>query len=58
MARLMGINVRMVYTTTVAIGFALAGLAGGLLMANQTLSPNLASGFVIYAFGVIIVGGS
>jgi branched-subunit amino acid ABC-type transport system permease component len=57
MARLMGINVRMVYTTTVAIGFALAGLAGGLLMANQTLSPNLASGFVIYAFGVIIVGG-
>lgn len=57
MARLMGINVRLVYTATVAIGFALAGLAGGLLVANQTLSPTLASAFVIYAFGVIIVGG-
>jgi branched-chain amino acid transport system permease protein len=57
MARLLGINVRRVYTATVALGFALAGLAGGLLLANQALSPSLASAFVIYAFGVIIVGG-
>ncbi|MBL0942869.1 MAG: branched-chain amino acid ABC transporter permease [Hydrogenophaga sp.] len=57
MARLMGINVRRVYTATVALGFGLAGLAGGTLLANQALSPSLASGFVIYAFGVIIVGG-
>lgn len=57
MARLLGINVRLVYTATVAIGFALAGLAGGLLVSNQTLSPTLASAFVIQAFGVIIIGG-
>lgn len=57
MAKLLGVNVRLVYTATVAIGFALAGLAGGLLLANQTLSPSLASGFVIQAFGVIIIGG-
>lgn len=57
MAGLLGINVRRVYTATVALGFALAGLAGGLLLANQALSPSLASAFVIYAFGVIIVGG-
>lgn len=57
MARVMGINVRRVYTATVALGFGLAGLAGGLLLANQALSPSLASAFVIYAFGVIIVGG-
>jgi branched-chain amino acid transport system permease protein len=57
MARLLGINVRRVYMATVALGFALAGLAGGLLLANQALSPSLASAFVIYAFGVIIVGG-
>jgi branched-subunit amino acid ABC-type transport system permease component len=57
MARLLGINVRRVYTATVALGFGLAGLAGGTLLANQALSPSLASGFVIYAFGVIIVGG-
>jgi branched-chain amino acid transport system permease protein len=57
MAALLGINVRRVYTATVALGFALAGLAGGLLVSNQALSPSLASAFVIYAFGVIIVGG-
>lgn len=57
MARLLGIHVRWVYTATVAIGFALAGLAGGLLVSNQTLSPTLASAFVIQAFGVIIIGG-
>jgi branched-chain amino acid transport system permease protein len=57
MARLLGINVRWVYTATVAIGLALGGLAGGLLVANQSLSPTLASAFVIQAFGVIIIGG-
>ncbi|MBP6900335.1 MAG: branched-chain amino acid ABC transporter permease [Burkholderiaceae bacterium] len=57
MARLLGIRVRRVYTVTVALGFGLAGLAGGLLLSNQALSPSLASAFVIYAFGVIIVGG-
>jgi len=39
------------------IGFFLAGLAGGLLLPNQTLSPSLASVFVVQAFGVLIVGG-
>jgi branched-chain amino acid transport system permease protein len=57
MAGLLGVNVRRVYTATVTLGFALAGLAGGLLVSNQALSPSLASAFVIYAFGVIIVGG-
>lgn len=57
MARLLGINVRLVYTATVAAGFALAGLAGGLLVSNQTLSPTLGSAFVIQAFGVIVIGG-
>jgi len=57
MARLMGINVTLIYTLTIVIGFALAGLAGGLLVANQSLSPQLASIFIIQAFGVVIVGG-
>jgi len=56
-ARLLGVNVTLVFTLTVLIGFALAGLAGGLLLANQSLSPELAGVFIIQAFGVIIVGG-
>jgi branched-chain amino acid transport system permease protein len=57
MARLLGINVGFVYSATVVLGFALAGLAGGFLVANQSLSPELASIFVIQAFGVVIIGG-
>lgn len=56
-ARLLGVNVTLVFALTVLIGFALAGLAGGLLLANQSLSPELAGVFIIQAFGVIIVGG-
>lgn len=57
MARLLGINVGLIYSVTIIIGFALAGLAGGLLVANQSLSPQLAGVFIIQAFGVVIVGG-
>lgn len=56
-SRLLGVNVTLVFAMTVVVGFALAGLAGGLLLANQSLSPELASVFIIQAFGVIIVGG-
>ncbi len=56
-ARMLGIDVNGVYTLTMVIGFALAGLAGGLLAANQSLSPGLGDMFVIQAFNVIIVGG-
>lgn len=57
MARLLGVNVGFIYSATVVIGFALAGLAGGVLVANQSLSPDLAGIFIIQAFGVVIVGG-
>ena len=51
-ARLLGVNVTLVFTLTVLIGFALAGLAGGLLLANQSLSPELAGVFIIQAFDI------
>lgn len=57
MAGIVGINVSSVYRWTVITGFALAGLAGGLLVANQSLSPDLAGIFILQAFGVVIVGG-
>lgn len=56
-ARLLGVDVTRVFAACVVVGFALAGLAGGLLLANQSLSPALAGSFVIQTFGVIIVGG-
>lgn len=57
MAQVLGINVSSVYRWTMIVGFALAGLAGGLLVANQSLSPDLAGIFILQAFGVVIVGG-
>jgi branched-chain amino acid transport system permease protein len=56
-AGLLGINVVAIYTVAVFMGFGLAGLAGGILAANQSLSPTLGDLFVIQAFAVIIVGG-
>lgn len=57
MAQILGVNVPRFYTWIVVLGFFLAGIAGGLLLPNQTISPNLASVFVVQAFGVLIVGG-
>lgn len=57
MASLLGVNVRLVLAATVVAGVALAGLAGAILSVNQSLTPDMASGLIIQAFGVIIVGG-
>lgn len=56
-ARLLGVNVSLVYSVSLVIGFGLAGLAGGLLAANQSLTTSMGDTFVIQAFGAIIVGG-
>ncbi|MGI6853663.1 branched-chain amino acid ABC transporter permease [Mesorhizobium sp. 1B3] len=57
MARLLGLDVKRIYLVTVTISFALAGLAGGLLSANQSLSPELGGVFLLQAFAVVVVGG-
>ncbi|MBO9677406.1 MAG: branched-chain amino acid ABC transporter permease [Acidovorax sp.] len=57
MANWVGINVNAVLIWTVIAGFALAGLAGGLLSVNQSLSPEMGSALIIQAFGALIVGG-
>ena len=57
MARLLGLDVSRIYLITVAISFALAGLAGGLLTANQSLSPELGGVFLLQSFAVVVVGG-
>ena len=57
MARLLGLDVKKFYLITVVVSFALAGLAGGLLSANQSLSPELGGIFLLQAFAVVVVGG-
>jgi branched-chain amino acid transport system permease protein len=57
MTSLMGLNVPMLLTGAICFGFFLAGLAGGLLLPNQSLSPNLAHAFLLQAFAAVIIGG-
>jgi len=57
MAGQLGINVPVLYTGAVVLAFFLAGLAGGLLLPNQGLSPGLAFSYLLHAFVAVIIGG-
>lgn len=57
MAGVLGINVPVVMTASVVASFVLVGLAGGLMAANQALTPHLADGYLLLAFNAVIVGG-
>ena len=57
MADVIGLPVRRIKLASVGVSFALAGLAGGLLAANQALSLNLGHAYLLLAFNAVIVGG-
>ncbi len=56
-ARLMGINVDRVYRVTFAIGTALVGLAGCVLIPVYYVFPTVGTDFVLVAFVVVVLGG-
>lgn len=56
-SNLMGVNSTLGINIVVAGSFALAGLAGGLLLPNQTLSPSLGDVFLLLAFITMVIGG-
>ena len=57
MAGTLGINVPAVLTVSVLTSFVLAGLAGGLLLPNQTLSIEVGSSYLLYSFLAVVIGG-
>ncbi|MDI6028918.1 branched-chain amino acid ABC transporter permease [Corticibacterium sp. UT-5YL-CI-8] len=57
MAELMGLNTSAWIMLAIGGSFALAGLAGGLLLPNQTLTPVLGDSFLLLAFVTIVMGG-
>lgn len=57
MAGSLGINVPAVLAISVAASFALAGLAGCLLLPNQTLTISVGSAFLLYSFLAVVIGG-
>jgi len=57
MSGLLGLNVSFGVAISVMVSFFLAGLAGGLLLPNQSLSTGLGDSYLMYAFFAVIIGG-
>ncbi len=56
-ALLMGINTNRIYLITFAIGTALVGIAGALLIPIYPTFPTVGAYFVLIAFVVVVLGG-
>lgn len=56
-AALMGVNVRLIYTATFAIGSGLAAAAGALLGPVYLVTPQMGDLAAVKAFAVVILGG-
>jgi len=56
-ARLMGINIDIIYMFTYCIGVALVGLAGVVLVPIYSIYPTVGSSFVNPAFVCVVLGG-
>ena len=57
MCGLLGVNVPRGLMLSVVVSFFTAGLAGGFLLANQSLSPQLGELLLLAAFFAVIIGG-
>ncbi|PRH84775.1 branched-chain amino acid ABC transporter permease [Labrys okinawensis] len=58
MAAALGIDTRLVYGLTFALGAGLAGLAGGLYAPTMTLVPTMGTTFIMEAFVTVVAGGA
>ena len=56
-AMAMGIDIRRIYTITFALGSALIGGVGGLLLSTYPAFPSIGGDILLKAFIVVIVGG-
>ncbi len=56
-ARVVGIHVERVQLISIAVGFGVAGIAGGLVSMTEQVSPFMGFPFTIASFVVIIMGG-
>jgi branched-chain amino acid transport system permease protein len=53
----LGINVKIVYMITFAVGAMLAGLGGALSAPTVSVSPSMGAEVIVLAFAVVVIGG-
>jgi branched-chain amino acid transport system permease protein len=56
-APLMGINVTRIQGFSFALGIAMAGIAGGLLLPQLYLFPSVGEDYTLKAFVIVVLGG-
>ncbi len=57
MVRVLGVNIRLIYTLVFAMGIALAGFAGMLNAPLSSVFPNMGGQVLIICFVVVVIGG-
>ncbi len=56
-ARIVGIDLRLIYSVTFAIGAGLAGIAGSLVSLIYSFSPYHSAPYLSWAFVIVVMGG-
>jgi branched-chain amino acid transport system permease protein len=56
-ARIMGVNVELIYGTAMGVAFVTAAIAGVLVGMTYNIYPTTGSQYLIVSFGVVVVGG-
>lgn len=57
MAESSGVRSKRIYIVAMALGSAMALIAGGIIMTFQPVSPNIGSQFLVLAFVAVVLGG-
>ncbi len=57
MARLLGINPRVIYAITFGLGAGISGMAGSLVAFYAPVEPQMGLTYTLFAFAVVVLGG-
>jgi branched-chain amino acid transport system permease protein len=57
MARLLGVDPRLIYAITFGLGAGISGVAGSLVALYATVEPQMGLTYTLFAFSVVVLGG-
>jgi branched-chain amino acid transport system permease protein len=57
MARLLGVNPRLIYAVTFGLGAGISGVAGSLVALYSPVEPQMGLTYTLFAFSVVVLGG-